>query len=208
MHVNGRVAGSPVPKSEGLPRRWRSTKLKERGKGKRGARDFHQRRSVCSPSVAAGSTLNATQLIGQQNGERNADDQQRSDQRRSSGGQNIVRDEVPQATHMVLFAQRRGQNGRGEDADAVGAQVLQEPRNGSKDGRPAVAFLEQVHERTAPMSLTGRGLLREHDIGWVLWSPLQEPAGRDRGPVDGAGRVEPVGALRDEETGDGVEKSG
>ena len=94
----------------------------------------------------------AAKFVGQQNGKQNADDQKQCDHRGSPGGQDIVRDQILQAAHMVgLFAQRRGQNGRGEDANAVGAEVLQEPRNGSEDGGTAVALVEQCHEGTAAM---------------------------------------------------------
>ena len=58
------------------------------------------------------------------------------------------------------------------------------------------------------MGLTGGRLLRQDDIRWVLRGSLQQPACRDRGPVDGAARVQPVRALRDVETADGDQKGG
>src|SRR5271169_2516625 len=57
---------------------------------------------------------------------------------------------------LRLLADDGAQNRRCEDADAVDAQVLQEPRNRGQDRRATVSLLEQ--RRIGPVTFGGLGL--------------------------------------------------
>jgi hypothetical protein len=87
---------------------------------------------------------NSAHRIGQQNREYDADDQERGDQGGSLGGRDVVGDQIGDAAGMVgIRADRRGEDRRGEDADAIGPEILQEPGNRREDGRAAVGLVEQ-----------------------------------------------------------------
>ena len=79
-------------------------------------------------------------LSASSDGEHDADDQQDVDQRRALGGEDSVSDQVAETADMVgTGADRRRQDDRREDADAIGAEILDEPRHGGEDGGAPVA---------------------------------------------------------------------
>ena len=77
------------------------------------------------------------EFINKKNGADDADDQQQVDEAGSLGGQDVVVDEIGQASHVLgLVADRSGKDRWRKDADAIGAEVLKKPRNGGKDCGP------------------------------------------------------------------------
>jgi len=76
--------------------------------------------------------------IRQDDREGDADDQQCGDHGRALGGEDVVPDQVADAADVIGgAAQGGGQDGRREDADAVGAEVLDEPGHRGEDGGAA-----------------------------------------------------------------------
>ena len=77
--------------------------------------------------------------VRERDGEDDADEQQGRGQRRALGRVDILQDHVGDAAHMVgCGAERGGEDGRRENADAVGSEILQEPRHRRQDGRAPV----------------------------------------------------------------------
>ena len=100
----------------------------------------------------------AANPVGEQHGEHDADDQQNVDQCRALGGHDIVRDHVAEAADVIgLVADGDRQDDRREDADAIGAQVLDEPWHRGEDGGAPVAAAEQRQEGSLRPMLRARG---------------------------------------------------
>ena len=73
-------------------------------------------------------------LLTSRTANEDADDQQHIDQGRALGREFVIVDEVGEIAHMrALVADRGGEDGRREDADAVGAEVLEKPRDRGED---------------------------------------------------------------------------
>ena len=102
------------------------------------------------PGRASDETQNlqphAPHPVGEQHRKDDADDQQNVDQGRALGGELIVGDQVGEVAGVRrLVAKRRGENRRRENPDAVGAEVLQEPRHRGEDGgAPVVVSLNNA----------------------------------------------------------------
>ena len=97
------------------------------------------------PGRASDETQNlqphAPDPVGEQHREDDADDQQNIDQRRALGGELIIGDQVGKVAGVRrLVAEGRGENRRRENPDAVGAEVLEEPRHRGED-RGAPVFV-------------------------------------------------------------------
>ena len=144
--------------------------------------------------------------VGQHDGEDDADDQQAGDQRRALGGGDVVGDQIGDAAGVVrIGADRSGQDRRREDADAVGAEVLQEPGNRGQDRGAPVGLVEQRGvaraglrcaavawpSRVASLISAGYCGLRTSSF-FTACSAL----------LDFAARRQPVGALDDVEAAD------
>ena len=79
----------------------------------------------------------ATHMVGKQHGNHDPHDQQYVDQRGTPRGQDVALNEFGGVARILDFgADQGGQNGGREYPYAVGAQILQEPRDRSED-RPA-----------------------------------------------------------------------
>lgn len=84
----------------------------------------------CTTDKAENLQRHASEPVGQQNGRDNADDQENIDQGRTLGGNQIIGDQVGDVLRVLAFVADGGrQDGRREYADAVGAEVLQKPRD-------------------------------------------------------------------------------
>jgi len=82
--------------------------------------------------------------VDQKNGEHDAEHQERIDQRRTLGGNQVVGDEVGDVLNVLaLMADGRRQNRGRENTDAVGAEVLKEPGNGCEYGGTQIVRVEQ-----------------------------------------------------------------
>jgi hypothetical protein len=92
--------------------------------------------TTCKPDAA--------DAVSEHHREHDPDDQQDIDQRCAFGGEDIAVNELGDVAWMRdRGAEQGGEDGGSEDADAVGAEVLQEPRNRSQDDPPAVQPREQ-----------------------------------------------------------------
>src|SRR6202041_3066479 len=78
-------------------------------------RDRSQQKADRAADEADNLQTNAAKLVGEQNGKANTNNQERGDHGRSSGGKDIVSDQVAQAAYMIsLFAECGGQDGGGK----------------------------------------------------------------------------------------------
>ena len=85
--------------------------------------------------------------VGKPDREDDADDQERGSQRRGLGRVDAARDQVGRAADLVrAAAESGGDHGRGENADAVGAEILQEPRRRREDRGAQIVPLEERQE--------------------------------------------------------------
>jgi hypothetical protein len=85
------------------------------------------------------------------------------------GSRDVIGDQVGNAAGMIrIRAHRRGKDRRGEDADAIGAEVLQEPRNRCEDCRASVGLIEQCSETLLGMSVASGLACRKLDVARIL----------------------------------------
>ena len=91
--------------------------------------------------------LDASQAIRQRDGKDDADDEQRRCERRGLGRMDTARNQVGGAADLVRSAAKRGgDQGRGEDADAVSAEILEQPRRRREDGGAEIFRIEKREE--------------------------------------------------------------
>ncbi len=142
--------------------------------------------------------------VGEHDGEQDADDEQGRDHGRTLRGSDVVRDQIGHAARMVrVGAEGCREDRRREDADAVGAKVLQEPGNRCEDRRPSIGLVEQ--RGVALLASFSRACItawREIDLRGILRLADQELLGRLFSLLDLAAREQPVGALDDIEASD------
>ena len=88
-------------------------------------------------------------------------------------------------TWSEVAAERRGEDGRREDADAVGSEILQEPGDRREDRRAPVFAVEQGAIAPILASRFRLGLWRgELDLGRILRLAHQELLGLALGLFD------------------------
>src|SRR6476469_3814701 len=96
------------------------------------------------PTTSANKTAN-----------KNAENQQRGDERRAFGGDHVLQDHVGDAARVIrTAADRRSEDGWRENADAIGSQILQEPGDGGEERGAPVLAIEQGRK-----AVTGLGCL-------------------------------------------------
>ena len=123
----------PAKISRSLRRRPRRSR-ERREEQARGAADEAQHCSAILPTMSASMTAKTMPTINR-----------RGDQRRAFRRHNVLRDHVGDAAGMVgSRAERRGEDGRREDADAVGSEVLQEPGHRRQDGGAPIFLLNRA----------------------------------------------------------------
>ena len=77
---------------------------------------------------------NATDPVGEQNGRDNADQEQQVDEGRALGCDQVVADDIGDAQRVrPLIADRRGEDGRRKNADAIGSEILETTRAPRKE---------------------------------------------------------------------------
>jgi hypothetical protein len=112
----------------------------------------------------------------------------------------IPQDHVGDAARVIRAATNcRSQDGRGENADAIGSQILQEPGDRGQDRGAPVFAIEQSRK-----AVTGLGRLfgprrRELDLRRILRLAHQKPLRLPLRLVNVATRGQPVSALYDVE---------
>ena len=139
---------------------------------------------------------NSADHVRERNGEDDANEKQGRGQGRALGCVDILQDHIGDAANMVgSGAKRRRKNGRREDADAVGSEILQEPGHRRQDCRAPVFAVEQraiAPILRGPSLGFGRG---ELDFSWILRFAHQESLGFALRLIDLPPARQPVGAL-------------
>jgi hypothetical protein len=126
------------------------------------------------------------------------------DQGRALGGHDVALNEVTDVARMLVpGADKRRQDGRCENSDAVGAEILQEPRDRGQDGSSEVSSPEQGGPVATALMADRDGLrTMQHDLFRVARLARQEPLGCRRGLLDPPAEYEPGRALHDEKPAD------
>ncbi len=171
----------------------------------------HHREPCGAADEAQHLQPDAADPVGHQHGGENAHDQQRIDQGRTLRALEVAGDD---SRHIVgvadLVSECVGQDGRREDADAVGPEVLQEPGHRGEDRGAAVLPVEELTPAAAPV-VAAVGSVGEfgqpHLLGILRLAREQAPQ-LALGIGAAAAAHQPLAAVTHEQAGDHDERSG
>src|SRR5262245_60940808 len=148
--------------------------------------DMKRQRRQCQSGSAADEAHDlqpdAADAVGEHDRQHDTDDQQNSDEGGAFGGEDIALNELGDVAWVRdRGAEQGGEDGGSEDADAVGAEVLQEPRNRSQNGPSEVHAREQrgpgCRLSGVPRADTRRVALQD-DLFRIRRIAQQEPLGQ------------------------------
>ena len=148
--------------------------------------------------------------VGEQDGEDDADQQQQVDQGGAFRGNHVVVDEIGQVPDiLVLVADRSGEDGGRENADAVSPEILQEPRNRRENGGAQVFRMKQRGiAASAGTALMRAGRVGQTHLSGIGRVPREQPQDLILGFALASADGEPMRALGDEKPSEQNEDRG